>query len=150
MTQPRERPLIERGWRYTLVGLVCAAANYVVMLVIDAFGGQYVFGTIAAFLAVTPLGYALHSRFTFGEPLKVAALGRFAIAAASAFPVSLTVMIILCSELHLSVAVAVPIMTGFMFGWNFASAHWAILPRFDLVPVILARAAVTKGRSRRV
>ena len=97
------------------------------MLAYDFFGGYYLIGTVIAFVIVTPMAYFLHSRFTFVEPLSLKGLMRFAGGVASAYPVATGLMIILCSGLRLSVAIATPITTVTMFGWNFATAHWTIL-----------------------
>lgn len=132
----RERPLLERGWRYTLVGLVCALANYAVMLAVDFAGGHYLLGTVMAVSIVTPLGYALHSWFTFAVPFRLTAFLRFAGAAASTYPVAVGLLAILCSGLGLSVAIAFPIATAALFAWNFVAAHWAILPKLKLAPAI--------------
>ena len=126
-SQRRERRLVERGWRYTLVGGFCALANYIIMLANDAVGGHYLLGTVIAFVIVTPTAYILHSLFTFAEPFGVKAFLRFVAGVASAYPVATALMIILCSGLRLSVAIATPIATVLMFGWNFAAAHWSIL-----------------------
>lgn len=123
----RERPFVERGWRYTLVGLACAVSNYVIMLANDAAGGHYLLGTVIAFVIVTPMAYALHSWFTFAEPFSGPAFVRFVGGVASAYPIAAGLLIILCSGLHLSVAIAWPILTVLIFGWNFAAAHWSIL-----------------------
>lgn len=131
-----ERHLLERGWRYTLVGLVCALANYAVMLAVDFAGGHYLLGTVISFSIVTPLGYALHSWFTFSEPFRLKAFLRFAGAIASTYPVAIAMLALLCSGLGLSVAIAIPIATIALFAWNFVAAHWAILPRLNLGPAI--------------
>lgn len=136
MHSARKRPLLERGWRYTLVGLTCALANYAVMLAVDFAGGHYLLGTVISFLIVTPLGYALHSWFTFAEPFRLNAFLRFAAAIASTYPVAIAMLALLCSGLDLSVAIAIPIATVALFLWNFVAAHWAILPRLNLGPAI--------------
>jgi putative flippase GtrA len=130
------RPLLERGWRYTLVGLVCVMANYAIMLAVDFGGGHYLLGTTIAFSVVAPIGYVLHSRFTFSEPLKLKVFLRFVGAVASTYPVAVAMMILLCSGLQLTVAIATPITTVALFVWNFVATHWAILPRFNLSPAI--------------
>lgn len=127
-----KRRLVDRTWRYALIGLVCAMLNYAIMLANDAAGGHYLVGTVIAFIAVTPAGYLLHSWFTFAEPLSAKPFMRFVAGIASAYPVATGLMIIFCSGLHLSVAVATPIVTGLMFAWNFAAAHWSILSRVSL------------------
>lgn len=127
-----ERPLLERGWRYTLVGAVCAVAHNAIMIAADQAGIHYLLGTVISFLAVTPLGYLLHSRFTFAEPLRLKAFMRFVGGVATAYPISVALMIVFCSGLGLPVVIATPIATVALFVWNFAAAHWAILPRFYL------------------
>ncbi|PBC05079.1 GtrA family protein [Mesorhizobium sp. WSM3860] len=131
------RPLLERGWRYTLVGLVCAIAHNVVMIVVDHLGGHYLVGILVSFLSVTPIGYSLHSWFTFAEPLRLKAFMRFVAGVVAAYPVSVAMMVVLCSGLNLSVPIATPIATVALFVWNFVAAHWAILPRLYLQPATL-------------
>jgi putative flippase GtrA len=133
-----KRPLVERGWRYTIVGAICALANYIIMLVVDFAGGHYLLGTVISFLIVTPLGYVLHSWFTFAETLRFKAFMRFTASIAFTFPVAVALMIVLCSGFGLTVAIATPVATGILFLWNFAAAHWAILPRFDLRSVFVS------------
>ncbi len=130
---PSRRPLVERGWRYILVGAVCAMLNYAIMLLNDYAGGHYLLGTVIAFAVVTPLAYALHSRFTFDEPFSTGAFIRFVGGVALAYPIAVGLLIILCSGLRLSVAIAWPIVTIAIFSYNFAAAHWSILPRLKLV-----------------
>lgn len=137
----RDRPLVERGWRYSLVGLVCAITNYIIILAIDSAGGHYLLGVLIAFLGVTPIGYALHSQFTFAEPMRWKSFLRFAGGVATAYPIAVAMMVFLCSGLGLSVAIATPIATVALFLWNFVTAHWAILPRFDLRSVFMSAKA---------
>jgi putative flippase GtrA len=89
-------------------------------------GGDYVSLSILAFLVVTPIGYLLHSRFTFGIHRSWQDFARFASAIAASFPIYFVVMAGLCSGLHLTVPIAAPIATIAMFIWNYASAHWAL------------------------
>ena len=132
MKVERERPLVERGWRYTLVGLICAVTNYVIVLGVDALGGHYLLGVFLGFLVVTPMGYALHCLFTFDEPVSIRAFLRFTATVITSYPIAVGLLAILCSGLNLSVAWAYPIAVVGMFAWNFAAAHWAILPSFEL------------------
>ena len=131
------RPVMARGWRYTLVGLTCALSNYVVMLAVDYAGGHYLLGTLVSFTIVTPLGYALHSRFTFAESFRLKAFLRFTASVAFTYPVAVAVLALLCSGLGLSVALALPIATCVLFAWNLVAAHWAILSRFQLGRVVV-------------
>jgi putative flippase GtrA len=127
-----ERTLAESGWRYTLVGLVCALLNYVVVVAVDRAGGHYLFGSMIAFAIVTPVGYALHSWFTFARPFALVSFARFAASVALTYPVAVALLALLCTGLGLDVAIAFPIATLMLFAWNFVAARWAILPRFGL------------------
>jgi len=132
-----ERPLLERGWRYTVVGAICAIAHNAIMIGVDQLGGHYLLGIMISFLAVMPTGYALHSWFTFGKPLRLKAFARFAAGVAAAYPISVAMMVLLCSCLGLGVAIASPIATVALLIWNVVVAHFAILSRFNLKPVTL-------------
>ena len=143
-TTGTERPLVERGWRYTLIGLVCALCNYAIILGVDALGGHYMLALLAAFILVTPLGYLLHSWFTFAAPLRWKSFIRFTAGVASAYPLAVVSMIILCSGFRLGVAIATPIATAIVFLWNFTAAHWAILPRFNLRGIFGGRGSAAR------
>lgn len=124
----KQRPqIVRQGWRYTLVGLFCAMANYGVMLAVDSAGGHYTLGIFIAFLCVTPLGYLLHSFFTFSQEFSLRAFMRFAVGIVSGYPLALLLMFLLCTVLKLSVLVAIPIATVSMYLFNFVMARWSIL-----------------------
>ncbi|WP_081740622.1 GtrA family protein [Mesorhizobium sp. L2C066B000] len=136
-----ERPLLERGWRYIVVGAICAIAHNVIMITVDQLGRHYLLGIMISFLAVTPTGYALHSWFTFGKPLRFKAFARFAAGVAAAYPISVAMMVLLCSWLGLGVAIASPIATVALLIWNVVVAHLAILSRFNLRPATASTAS---------
>ena len=125
------RSLVERGGRYSLVGIVCVLLNYAIIVAANAAGLHYIPAMLLAFALVTPIGFLLHSRFTFREPFRWQALWRFSAGAASAAPLAFAAMILLCSGLSLHVAIATPIATLIVFLWNFIAAHWAIVPQFN-------------------
>jgi putative flippase GtrA len=124
------RALVERGTRYSLVGVVCVLLNYAIIVATNGAGLHYMLAMLIAFAVVTPVGFLLHSRFTFHERLRWQAFWRFCAGAASAAPLAFAAMILLCSGLKLHVAVATPIATLIVFLWNFVAAHWAIVPQF--------------------
>jgi len=125
-------PVAARTARYTIVGAICALTYNAVMILGDLAGGHYVPMTVLSFGIVTPLGYLLHSRFTFREQLSLRGFLRFASGVTAGFPLSLLSMAILCTGLGLPVAIAAPIATMTLFLWNYALAHWAILDRWRL------------------
>lgn len=142
MTEPE--PLCSQQWpsllrsrqarplRYLQVGAACAALNNVIMIGADWIGYYYTWSMIAAFFLVTPLGFWLHSRFTFVAALSWRNLGTFALGVAAGFPLSLLVMAVLCSGLHLAVMIAAPITSIVLFAWNYVSARFAITGRSPL------------------
>ena len=100
--------------------------NSAVMIGADWIGYHYAWATIAAFFLVTPFAFWLHSRFTFGAALSWRNLRVFAVGVAAGFPLSLTVMAVLCSGLHLKVIIAAPVATIVLLAWNYLSARFAI------------------------
>jgi hypothetical protein len=86
--------------------------------------------TLLSFGVVTPLGYLMHSSFTFRERLSLRGFLRFTSGIAAGFPLLLLSMAILCTGLGLPVVIAAPIATIILFLWNYASVHWAILDRW--------------------
>ena len=115
-----------RPLRYLFVGAACAALNNIIIIGANWFGYHYALSTIAALLLVTPFGFWLHSRFTFDAALSWRSLGTFFLGVAAGFPLSLSVMAVLCSALHVKVIFAAPLTTGILFAWNYVSARLAI------------------------
>lgn len=121
-----------RPARYVVVGAICAAMHNFIMIGGDWLGAHYLPMSFVSFALVTPVGYWLHSDFTFGGKLSFRNFLRFAAGVAAGFPLSLLVMAILCTGLGLPVIIAAPVATAVLFVWNYASAHWAILGRLRL------------------
>lgn len=118
--------------RYLVVGATCAVANNVLMIVGDWAGVHYAPMTLIATLLVIPLGYLLHSGFTFGERPSWPAFFRFASGIAVGFPISLATFALLCSGFRLPMVIAAPIATVILFVWNYASSRWAILGKWRI------------------
>jgi putative flippase GtrA len=125
--------MAKRSARYVLVAVICAVASNIVIVLGDLVGGHYLLVTLFAFAFVAPLGYVLHSSFTFSEPCSWRGLLRFTSAGAVGVPLSLLTMAILCAGLGMRVAIAAPIATVVLFFWNYASTHWAIVGRVLLL-----------------
>jgi len=117
---------VKRTTRFTLVGAVCAAMYNAIMIFGSKLGGGYISLSLLAFVIVTPIGYLLHARLTFGIRRSWRDFGRFASGAAASFPVYFILMIGLCSGLRLTVSVAAPMATVAMYIWNYVSTHWAL------------------------
>jgi putative flippase GtrA len=82
---------------------------------------------VLSFCLVTPIGYMVHSAFTFQALCSTQRLQRYMAGAVSGFLVSALLMVLFCSGFRVPVAIATPIVTALMFIWNFALARWAIL-----------------------
>jgi putative flippase GtrA len=121
------RPLHWRPARYVVVGALCALLNNLIIISGDLAGVHYVLMTLVAVVVVTPIGYWLHSGFTFRGNLSWAGFTRFASGVLAGYPLSLAVMAALTSGLGVPVAISTPVATILLFLWNYASAHWAIL-----------------------
>jgi hypothetical protein len=80
------------------------------MILGDLAGRHYAPMTVLSFGVMTPLGYLLHSHFTFREKLSSRGFLRFASGGAAGFPLSLLSMAILCTGLGLSVLIARPLL----------------------------------------
>lgn len=117
---------IGRTTRYTLVGAACAVTYNVIMIAGSRSGADYISLTVLAYLVMTPMAYALHTRFTFAIRRSWQDFTRFAAGVAASIPINFIMIATLCSGLHLSVAVAAPVTTVVMFLWNYASTHWAL------------------------
>ena len=122
--------IIIRGKRYLTVGALCAVSHNVIMIGADWAGLHYVLGTLISFVALTPMAYLLHSRFTFHKPFTVGGFLRFTAAIAAAYPISLGLMVLFCSILRWSVLIAAPLTTILLIIYNYVSAHWAIVRRW--------------------
>ncbi|MBU6500080.1 MAG: GtrA family protein [Rhodospirillales bacterium] len=120
-----------RAVRYTAIGAICALTHNAVMILGDRAGINYMAMLFVSFALVTPLGYMLHARFTFREAYAVRDFVRFASGVAVGFPISFALMAMFCSGAGLPVAVATPIVTVILYVWNYASAHRAILRRWQ-------------------
>jgi putative flippase GtrA len=122
--------LVARGRRYLTVGALCALTHNVIMIGSDYAGIHYFPATLLSCAVVTPLGYLLHCRFTFGQARSLAGFLRFAVGIAAAYPLSLGLMVLFCAALGWPVLVAAPLTTILLVVYNYISAHWAIVRRW--------------------
>jgi putative flippase GtrA len=121
------RALMRQSTRYLAGGLACALLHNVIMISTSAYGMPYPPALVLSFSVTTPIGYAIHSAYTFEAEYSTRRLQRFMAGAVSGFVVSAALMVLFCSGLGFPVAIATPIATVLVFFWNFALARWAIL-----------------------
>ena len=111
--------------RFILVGGFCAALSNVLVIVLVHVGMNIALASTIAFFPVLVIGYALHSCFTFGADSTRISFARYTLATATNFPLWLCSLYLLCSALHLPVAIAAPLTTLLLFLWSFVLIHWA-------------------------
>lgn len=113
--------------RALVVGLACALAHNVIMIVGDWIGLHYAVSLVFSFLIVVVLGYRLHSGWTFSGAARTrASFGRYALVASANYPASLCGMFVFVDLLKFSVPLASPIVTVLLFALNFAGNRWAL------------------------
>ena len=124
--------ILQLARRYTTVGAVCALTHNAIMIGSDLAGLHYLPATLLSFAIVTPLGYALHCRYTFRKAHSAERFIRFLAGVAVGYPISLALMVLFCSGMGLPVLVAAPLATAALFVFNYVAAHWAIVNRLGV------------------
>jgi putative flippase GtrA len=115
--------------RYIVVGALCAVIYNIFMVLGDAIGVHYLWSTVVAFIALVLLGYLLHCRFTFSQPMSLSGLARYAAAMALTLPLSAGGMYVLRDLLRVPMTAAAPTVTVSLFVWNYLAARWAVIAR---------------------
>lgn len=127
MFAPRLIESLRRPTRYVQVGLLCALLNNLIVVGFDQAGLHYTIGVASAFVGVTAIGYLLHSAYTFRVRPRLSGLLKFFAANFVGLCWSMLLMIMLCGGLGLRASLAMPLVTVVLFGWNYTTAHWAVL-----------------------
>jgi putative flippase GtrA len=121
------RAVVRQASRYLAGGGICALLHNVIMIGTSAHGMPYPPALVLSFFLTTPIGYLIHSTYTFEQACSWISLQRFLAGIVSGFVLSAALMALMCSGLGVSVAIATPVTTLLLFLWNFALARWAIL-----------------------
>ena len=121
------RTVAGQASRYLAGGGACALLHNIIMIGTSAYGMPYPPALVLSFLLTVPIGYLIHSAYTFEKARSWQRLQRFMAGAVSGFLLSAALMVLLCSGLGMPVAIATPIVTLLLFVWNFTLARWAIL-----------------------
>ena len=115
--------------RYVLVGALCAGLYNLIMIAGDALGVHFVASTVFAFVVNVLVGYTLHCRFTFSEPMTWPGLARYTAAMLLNLPLSIVGIWLLHDVVRLPIWLASPLLTAFLFAWNYVATHWAVVTR---------------------
>jgi putative flippase GtrA len=112
--------------RYLTVGAICALGQNALIIGGDLLGYHY---TLTATLAVTifgALGYALHSRYTYDQPLSWSACGRFIMGLGSGYVLSVAILAIFRDVMNVPMIITAPVATIIVTTWGFIASRWAI------------------------
>lgn len=127
---------LDRIPRYVVVGALCAGLYNLIMIAADWLGAGHiskavliVASTTFAFVVNVLVGYVLHCRFTFSEPMSLRGLARYTAAMLLNLPLSIGGIWLLNGLARLPMWVASPLLTGFLFAWNYVATHWAVVTR---------------------
>ena len=115
--------------RYALVGALCAGLYNLIMIAGDAAGVNFVASTVVAFVVNVLVGYTLHCRFTFSEPMTVRGLARYTAAMLLNLPLSIGGVWLLHGVVRAPMWLASPVVTALLFVWNYVATHWAVVTR---------------------
>ena len=121
------QPIHWQSSRYLAGGALCALLHNIIMICGTQLGIVYPVMLILSFCITTPIGYLIHSVFTFEKARSWIRLQRFLLTAIMGFLGSMMLMVLLCTALRVPVIIATPVATVLLFLWNFTSARWAIL-----------------------
>lgn len=117
---------VQRTMSYGVIGAVCASISNLVVVAGSFAGMKYWNTTALAFVLVTPLGYVLQSRFTFGVGLSARRFIHFAGSIAVGAALFLALIGLLHSAFGVPVWIASPLATLLIFCWNYVALSWAI------------------------
>jgi len=120
---------LDRIPRYAVIGALCAALYNVIMIAGDALGVNFVASTTFAFVVNVLVGYVLHCRFTFSEPMSLRGVVRYAAAMLLNLPLSLAGIWLFNGLIRLPMWLASPVVTALLFAWNYVATHWAVVSR---------------------
>lgn len=118
-----------RPLRYCTVGVICASVSNGVIVGGDLAGFAYPILVAMALILTTPLGYIMHSQFTYGRALSIGRFARFVAGATGGSLLYVALMAGLCSGLRVPVWLASPTVTVIVLLWNVGTSRWAILHR---------------------
>jgi len=120
------RSLLAKLTRYISVGVICALANNVIVITTTLAGLHYVPAVLLSFVITTQAGYVLHSLHTFSTTMSRVQWIKFMAGSMTSFVLAFAIMAALCTGLGVIPAIATPIATVLLFGWNYIAAHRVI------------------------
>ena len=115
-----------RSVAYIAVAGFCLALHNGILIAADSAGAALWLAVLMSFTAVAGAGYVLHAKFTFRQPLAMAGLLRYGTAMSANIPLAFITTWLWQVALGLPMALAAPIASACMLGFNYMLGAWAI------------------------
>ena len=106
----------------------------VTMIMADRAGVPLLAAVLLSFSLVALTGYALHSRLTFREPMRLRALLRYGLAMSANVPMAFLITWVWHVLLGTRMVWAAPLASACMVVLNFVLSRWAVLGRAAIGP----------------
>lgn len=117
---------IRTSLAYLCVSGGCFLGHNAIMIVAESLRAALWLAILLSFTAIATVGYILHSRFTFKQPLSFLAFGRYTISMLLNIPLSFATTWFWYSWLEFPMPVAAPLASLCMIMLNFLLSRWAI------------------------
>ncbi len=114
---------------YGAVSGSCLLLHNATMIAADRAGAPLLAAVLLSFMLVALTGYALHSRWTFRQPLRLRALLRYGLAMSANIPLAYVTTWVWHTPVGLPMVWAAPLASGCMVAVNFVLSRWAIAGR---------------------
>jgi putative flippase GtrA len=124
-----------RFTRYALVAIGCALLHNAILIVTDALGATVIACQAASAVVLLPVGFVLQSRITFACERTWRGFWCYSATLITNFPLAIAVLWLVREQAHLSMWVAAPVSSLFLFCWNYLTSTWALAPRTKGRPV---------------
>lgn len=121
--------LIVQLSRYGLVAGLCASVNVAVMIGGEYAGLSYGLSVLLSYVLCVPIGYSLHTAYTFGSEGRRGGLFAYAFAMAMNLPLAFTTIWLFHSFFGLSMLISALLSTAVSLVYNFLSSRWATVRR---------------------
>lgn len=111
---------------YLTISGFCLVAHNIVLILADNFGSPLWLAVLLSFGFVVSIGYLLHSRLTFRQPITIRAFFRYAFAMSANIPLCFVTTGFWSYWIGFPMLIAAPLASGCMLLLNFVFCRWAI------------------------
>jgi putative flippase GtrA/SAM-dependent methyltransferase len=114
---------------YGAIAGMCLLLHNATMIAADRAGVPLLAAVLLSFALVAPTGYALHSRLTFREPMRLRALLRYGLAMSANVPLAFVTTWVWHTLVGMPMIWAAPLASACMLAVNFVLSRWAVAGR---------------------